>query len=147
MKYPARLWLLITIGGFFLFLDQLLKWLALNIWSSPSLITAFFGWQPFINRGVAFGINLPSWAIFFVSIPVLVIIGSAAINERKKQNPRAFFAWSLLFAGAFSNFFDRLVYNNVIDYFLIGMSLFNLADAMIVLGLGMAIFYGWKKKL
>lgn len=132
--------LIIFIGGFFLFcLDQYIKYLSRVIFTSNLLIGKMIGWQPFINHGVAFGLPLPNIITIIFTAPVLIIIG-LVLNHYFQHPDKIFFFVGLtfIFWGAFSNLIDRSIFQSTIDYFLIGTSVINLADIMIVCGF---IFY------
>lgn len=44
------------------------------------------------------------------------------------------FSFSLITAGFFSNLYDKIVYNGVIDYLYLPFIVFNLADVYIIAG-------------
>ena len=134
--------LLILICGFFLLLDQFLKYQALNNWSNKVLLNKFLGWQPFLNNGIAFGIPLPNIFTIAITIPILIVILILLIKEKNIKN---FLAFALIFYGAYSNLRDRIFFDSVVDYFLIFTSLINLADVMIVVGL-ILLLWGKMKK-
>jgi len=123
----ARLATFLALSGFFLFCDRIFKSLALKN-SAPELINKYLGWQPHINPGVAFGIPLPLFLIIAFSVPTIAAILYFTVRQK---------SWGMLLVvfGALSNFFDRIVYGSIVDYILIGASLINIADMMIVGGL------------
>ncbi len=94
------------------------------------------------NSNLAFSIKFPNLAIIFIaSLFILVLIYFFA---RACKNDDRFTASILLFIllGAFSNIFDRIFYGHVIDYIYVSFySMFNIADAMIVLP---ALAWLWK---
>ena len=66
------------------------------------------------------------------------LIGYLFYNELTKKeptSPKLLLAWSMLLAGAISNLLDRIIYHQVIDYFLIGTAIINISDLLIVGGL------------
>jgi lipoprotein signal peptidase len=135
--------ILILICGFFLLLDQFLKYQALNNWSDKFLLNKFLGWQPFLNNGIAFGIPLPNIFTIAITIPILIVILILLIKEKNIKN---FLAFALIFYGAYSNLRDRIFFDSVVDYFLIFTSLINLADVMIVVGLVLLLWGKIKRK-
>ena len=66
------------------------------------------------------------------------LIGYLLYKELIKKSlfaPNLLLAWSFLLAGATSNLFDRIIYSQVIDYFIIGTAVVNIGDGLIVGGL------------
>ncbi len=135
-KKKTRL-IIIFSSGFFLLLDQFLKWQAMRAWADSRLIWPRFGWQVFLNKGAAFGISLNNALIIALSIPIVLLIGYIFLKELTKENFSRILllAWSLILAGGISNLLDRIIYRQVIDYFLINMAIINISDIMIAGGL------------
>ncbi len=135
--YLKKARLIIFISGLFLLADRFLKWQALNDWTQSHLFNRYFGWQPFFNKGVAFSLSIPYQVTLIFSLPIIILVLYLLITEWKKENKNLLLltAWSLIFAGAISNFFDRIIYKHVIDYFLITTAIINISDIMIVMGL------------
>jgi len=138
-KKKARL-LIIISSGLFLLTDQFLKWQAFYRWTEPRLLSPYFGWQLFLNKGVAFGLPLANGLTIFLALPIIFLVSYLFFKELNKKDlfsPRLFLAWTLILAGAFSNLLDRIIYHWVIDYFLIGTAIINIGDIMIATGLGL----------
>ena len=131
----ARLLILVS-SGLFLLLDQFLKWQALYHWTKPRLFSPYFGWQLYLNNGTAFNLRLANNFIILLTLPMIFLIGYLVIREFSRNKPAPFLAWTLTFAGAISNLIDRVAYQRVVDYFLIGTAIINIGDIMIVVGLG-----------
>ena len=71
------------------------------------------------------------------------LIGYLFYTELKKKDlfaPKLLLAWSILLAGATSNLLDRIIYSQVVDYFLIGTAIINISDILIVGGLAIYLF-------
>jgi lipoprotein signal peptidase len=138
----ARPSLFIASGGFFIFLDQFLKWQALHSWSEPRLLNTFLGWDPFLNPGIAFGIPVPTSLV--IAITALILLGITFLLVRRwksyGERPLMLLALILLFAGALSNAIDRIVYRHTIDYCRIFFSIFNVADVLIITGFMLYFF-------
>jgi len=98
------------------------------------------------NTGVAFGVPLNSYFILAAYLAILIaLIALINICYRRRQFGSAII-FSIIFVGGFSNLLDRLKFGQVIDYFdLKYYSVFNLADAMIVIGVLVIIAFNWKK--
>ena len=120
-----------TVGGIFLLADQIFKLLSTSAWQSPYLLNKFFGWRPFLNYGVGFGLPVPNRAIIFLTI---IILGILIYLYHHSEKSAESLALCLIFSGALSNLFDRLAFGFTRDYFLLGYSLINLGDCLIVVG-------------
>ena len=129
----------------FLFCDQFLKWQTLHSWNQTKLIFNNFGWYPFLNPGVAFGIPIPNFIVLSVTFPILIFILYTFISKIKqekilvggtfsKKNNYLIYSLVFIFTGALSNFIDRLRIKHTIDYLLVLTSVINLADLLIVIG-------------
>jgi lipoprotein signal peptidase len=138
--------LMILIGGFFLFcLDQIFKYLSLNIFTSDYLAFKIFGWNPFINHGIAFSLPLPNIVTLIFTIPVVLIILWLLIKSFIYPiRLNIFIGLTLIFWGSISNLLDRIIYKATIDYFLIATGVINIADILIVIGF-LLIFFKMKK--
>ncbi len=123
---------LFLINGLFLFLDRFLKGRAVSDWNAPRLANEFFGWEPSLNNGVAFGIPLPNWLIITLTIPIILLV--AYLFYKNIQYPISNISLLLILSGALSNLCDRLIYHGTVDYFLLLTAVINLADVMIMLG-------------
>jgi len=138
---------IISISGFFLLLDQFLKYQSTNSWTAKHLMYNYFGWQPFLNKGVAFGLSLPN--IFTIVLTAIIIFCILLILKKEYKNNIKFLSWILILTGALSNFFDRIYHGYVIDYFVFVTGIINVADVLIVAGLLLYIsqsFFLNKKK-
>lgn len=139
-----------AISGLFLLLDQFLKWQATHAWQNSHLISQYFGWELFLNTGAAFSLPVGNRLIIFFTAIIMALVGYLLIKELKKLVPDSvlLFAWSLILGGAISNLADRILHAYVIDYFVLGTAIINVADIMIVTGLGiyMIKLYQTKKE-
>ena len=87
------------------------------------------------NVGFAFGLGEASWPILFF---VLVLVGYFLFKEKQKL---LIFGLSLIIGGGFANLVDRLAIGCVRDFISLGFfPSFNLADAVITLGVLMILF-------
>jgi signal peptidase II len=83
------------------------------------------------NSGFAFGFS-PDWFGLFIPIFVLFLVLVLFWFEKSRHN---LFAFSLIFAGGFSNLLDRLWQGCVVDFIDLGFwPAFNVADAVISSG-------------
>ncbi|HRY37078.1 MAG TPA: signal peptidase II [Candidatus Magasanikbacteria bacterium] len=125
--------LLFLFGGFFILLDLLFKQLALFVFPSPVFIFGKVGWAPTLNPGIAFSIPLSNILIIILTLITLCFF-SYLIAIEKNKNSR--FGLIVATFGAISNLIDRIFYQNTIDYLQVYISVFNLADVLIVVGIG-----------
>ncbi len=163
MSSSTRRLILIIFCGFLFLLDRWLKWQARNAWSESHLLTRWFGWHPFLNPGVAFGVPLPSAVVVAFTFPVLVVLayfiverwrqaatilsyvsrddtGAMSLARRYRIQAASFL---LILTGALSNLIDRVMYAHTVDYILIVTAVINVADVMIVMGF---VIYFWYQR-
>ena len=123
-----------------LFIDQLLKALALEYLSAKSIMVIgnFFSLDLVFNTGASWGIlNDSRWVLIIISIIILGILLKYLWNAKDcKLNIIAFF---MLCGGLLGNLVDRVFRGFVIDYIALNFwgyhfPIFNCADIMIVLG-------------
>lgn len=128
-------------------IDQIIKYLVvsnISIGSEKIIIDNFLKFIYIRNTGAAFGI-LSGNIIFLIFITVLLIF--YIVNEMKKNinNNLSLLSSSLILSGALGNLIDRVVRGYVVDYisftlFNREMSVFNLADTYITIGVILLIY-------
>lgn len=125
----------------FFTIDRILKYCALNQKAVGSnLPNGFFNFAK--NTGVAFSIPIPQTILYFIVITILILLVSISVKYFKQKKYFLHFLTLLLIAGAVSNLIDRIKFGYVIDYIDFKFwPVFNLADVMIVVGVGLWI---WK---
>lgn len=128
-------------------IDQITKVLVFNYDSlNIQVIKGFFYIGQVKNTGAAWGIFSGNMILFYV---VTIIAIGYIINIYRKCIDRPFYlrgALMLVLGGAIGNFIDRLSLNYVRDFFdfyIFGYDfpLFNIADAALVVGVGLVILY------
>lgn len=140
MTIQNRKWLVFLAGLIFFMVDRLIKYFFVSgLISSPP---PFFNYWP--NHNLAFSLPLLPGArlffYFFLSLVILIIAGLFLRAWRQSETFTAGAFW-LLLLGAVSNALDRFRYNAVVDFIdLRFWPVFNLADVMIVLGLGLLCY-------
>jgi signal peptidase II len=129
----------ISMSGFFLCLDQILKYIAHNNQTATAyIIKPWLGWEYLANTGIAFGLPIPN--IFLIATtPVILLILFILFARKKQKNITYIIAVTLIMGGAVSNFIDRVLFEITIDYFRVATSVFNIADIMIVFGAGILL--------
>lgn len=134
---------IIFAGGFLFILDRILKIMADSFFNEPKLFLSWLGWMPHYNSGIAFGIIIPKIVIILASI---IFFCALAYYYSHAKNEFIIIGLIFLSLGALSNFADRIFYGHTIDYFLVAISMFNLADALIIAGVGICLFFEFGKK-
>lgn len=88
-----------------------------------------------LNKGAVANIPIPIFVIVCVTVIVLIALVRAFWNAIEQRRFLRSTAFTLIFAGALSNLFDRLSYGYVIDWLLlVDRSVVNLADIAIFFG-------------
>ncbi|MFA6146504.1 MAG: signal peptidase II [Patescibacteria group bacterium] len=114
---------------FFFILDRLFKKIALL---DRTIDNLFFNFSLFKNPNLALSIPLNRILFYFLLIIIFWWLADNLIKGYRTKNVSKILAFSLIFAGAISNLFDRLQYKAVIDYLnIFYFSVINLADLMI----------------
>ncbi|MCG8515326.1 MAG: signal peptidase II [Halanaerobiales bacterium] len=129
------------------FCDQLIKALIRSnflLYQSIPLVSDVFHLTYVQNTGAGFGI-LAGRQNFFIIIAGLIITGLLIYKYQAADNRLLDLALGLIIGGALGNVIDRIFLGYVVDYLDFRIwPVFNLADAMIVIGSGIFIFYFWK---
>ncbi len=133
---------------FFVALDRFLKIYALaNAPSLFNLLDGIFKFKFQANHYIAF--SLPFYGFWLNAVVSIIILLLIYYLARAWQGGKRATAICLLVVvmGAASNLFDRLKHGFVIDYFdLKYFTVFNLADAMIVIGVVCLLFFMKQKR-
>lgn len=143
----------LCLGTLIFLLDRVTKMAALA-WCSESayIVNSFLSFQLFFNRGVSWGMFHSDSDVIFVGVS-LIIVGITALLSwhayKHYKQGYAIFAETCIIAGSFSNLVDRALYHGVIDFIILSYNnvswpVFNVADAVIVFGVGILIFYSEK---
>jgi signal peptidase II len=147
-----KTWMIITYAIVILFasFDRLLKFLAAKDYFSGSgeIIGDILKLSFAKNYNIAFSIPFSGLILnIIIAFIILWLVGYFFLLISKDKYIQSVFAISVLL-GAISNFYDRLKFGYVIDYLdLKYFTVFNLADAMIVLGvLGVGWMMVYKKE-
>lgn len=135
MKKHTRTFLAFALGGCFLFVDQVLKYVAFHHPEyTKYIIDPWLGWEYFENPGIAFSLPFPN-ALLLILTPIIVL-GLAMLFVKTSKEAKLSFQLgvALVIGGAISNFADRVLHAFTIDYLRILTSIINIADIMIVAG-------------
>lgn len=143
-------YILVGMGGFFLLVDQILKFFAR---SEPDfeyhIFGKWLGWEYLANPGIAFSLPFPNWLLVLITpiiILGLVLWSIKAWSKNHVSHITYHISLILIISGALSNFIDRILFSATIDYLLVFTGVINLADVMIVVGAGMMIVGGFRRR-
>lgn len=133
-KTLDKLWLVFApFLVLFLALDQLSKAWALNSVRQGARVD--FGFSLSYNDGIAFGVDLPTWLIFILSLCILAWGSYLVVREKLWRDKAHVLGLALVLAGALGNLIDRFRFGHVIDFIKVyWWPTFNLADVWIVVG-------------
>jgi len=135
---PYMIYIIIIL---LIILDQVSKYLVLEIVGKDikNIIPNVLNFSYVENRGGAFGIGQNSTMMFvFVNIIILGIIIRFMILQKERIDKKTQVVLSMILAGGISNLIDRIFRGFVLDFIdlspLISFPVFNIADALIVVG-------------
>ncbi len=140
-----RLSILLFVIAFVL--DRAHKYVQLEMfgWRGGELVpvTGFFDYVLYWNTGVSYGLfnSFPVWAI---GILVTVAMAALAVWWWRSSSALVRSGLALCLGGALSNALDRVLYGAVADFFHFhwqewSFYVFNIADVMITLGVGLLV--------
>jgi signal peptidase II len=134
--------------------DQASKWALLELVGlrndpTPIRILPVFDIVMWWNRGTSFSLfrTGEAWGPYVFSIAALVIIGLLMLWLSRIASPVLAAAIGAVIGGALGNVIDRLRFGAVADFFYAhlgdyGWPAFNVADSLIVVGIGVLVFDG-----
>ncbi|MFT7184491.1 MAG: signal peptidase II [Oceanicoccus sp.] len=136
-----QLWLYFApLTGGLIVADQITKVLAYKNLKRGDYVD--FGWQLVYNDGIVFGIDLPIWFIFGMTIAILALGTYLVIEEKLWQDKWHLTGLALILSGAIGNIIDRVRLGYVIDFIKVyWWPNFNLADVFIVCGV---LLFAWE---
>jgi signal peptidase II len=136
---PEPYWL---VTGALVIGDQIVKELVGRLGTPVGLPGVSIG--RVVNQSGVFGLDLPNGLLIFFGLAIAAGILGLLIYDVRRSAARLGL-W-LLFGGALSNTIDRMLHGGVVDVIAIaGLSRFNLADAMIVMGAVALLSSLWRK--
>ncbi len=143
---------ILILSILFFLLDRISKIIVSNtivIYMKKYIINNFFYLTYLKNDGAAWSILKGKTFLLIIISLIAIIYLIKIIFSEKSINYLLFISYSLLIAGIIGNLFDRIVYGYVIDF--IGVKIFNyyfpvfnIADAMIVIGVLLIVFYEFR---
>jgi signal peptidase II len=149
-KFIKEYWLLFTIAGVVIILDQFTKavvranipfggqWMPLE-WLSPYF--RFVHWQ---NTGAAFGLFQGGGLVFGILAVIVAAFIIIYYSQIPKDEKLMRVAISMQLGGAIGNLIDRIRFGPVTDFISVGsFPVFNIADSSITVGVGLLILALW----
>ncbi len=138
---------LYLIAIFFVILDQFIKIVITNtltIGKSIVLIPQFFNLTYVENTGGAWSILNSSTLILTIISAIVFISLIIYLKKHNKYTKLEVITYAFLVSGVLGNLIDRIIRNAVVDYldfniFGYNFPIFNLADILIVIGVGTMI--------
>ncbi len=127
--------LIFFIGFGLIILDRITKWLIL---ANPNLFQSHFVQLELFKNPKLYFWSINSTVLYIVISAVLGLVVFLLIKTWHKNNTLLSFGLLLIILGGVSNLIDRIFCGYVIDWirvFFLPISIFNIADIMIVGGL------------
>lgn len=135
MKYRSKLKILIFFNSGLIVLDRVSKWFILKF---PDLYrSSLIELKLFKNQKLFFTL-LDQKIVYILIGVVLLLFLFFLFKSLQKKDILLIAGSSLIILGGLSNFFDRIIYCYVIDWiriFILPISIFNIADLMIISGI------------
>ena len=130
-------------------IDRVTKLMALA-WCGESIrtINSFLSFEVVFNRGISWGMLHSSSDIVFGVVSLIIAAVTMALcwyAYRNYVRGNVIIGETCIIAGSLCNLIDRVVYNGVIDFIILSYGhlswpVFNVADAAIVIGVGILVF-------
>jgi signal peptidase II len=149
-KFIKEYWLLFTIAGVVIALDQISKtivrtnipygsyWMPLD-WLSPFLRFVYID-----NTGAAFGLFKSGGMIFAILAVIITIFITVYYPQIPKAEKLTRIAMAMQMGGALGNLVDRIFFGTVTDFIAVyDFPVFNIADSNITVGVGLLILSLW----
>jgi signal peptidase II len=137
----------LSLGIFII--DRLTKMAALA-WCTESThtVNSFLSFEVIFNRGISWGMFHGTSDTIFIFVSVIIAMVTAALCWYAYYNyvrGNAIIGEVCIVVGSLCNLIDRAAYSGVIDFIILSYGnvswpVFNIADAMIVFGVGMLVF-------
>ena len=145
MKHESKIGFLIFSNLSLIILDRLSKWFVLN---HPNFYLGnLIELKLFKNPNLYF-ISFNSNLLYFLIGVALLLLLFLFFKSWQKKDFLLMTGFSLIILGGLSNFFDRIFFGFVIDWlriFILPISIFNIADLMIIGGIIILVVNFFKK--
>ena len=129
-------------------LDRVTKLIALHFLQIPIFVNRFLSFELVFNRGISWGFfysTIHGWFLV-VSMVIAAITALLCLHAyRAYQKGKSIVGYVCIITGSVCNLIDRCIYGGVIDFILLSYNsfswpVFNIADAIIVCGVGLLVF-------
>ncbi len=156
MKAEEREMVYYIIALLVIIIDQITKWIVatkMSLYESIPVIDDFFYITSHRNKGAAWGILQGQMWLFYIVTVIVVIFVIYYLQKYGRQHVLSGLALGLILGGAIGNFIDRVLHQEVVDFFdfiIFGYDfpIFNIADSALVVGvIFMIIFILFEEKL
>mgnify|MGYP001315366467 FL=1 len=120
---------------------------SMHLYESIPVIPGFFHFTYVVNRGMAFGIDLPIGIGIFSFLSIIISCFLVFILWRERENILLVrIALALVLGGAIGNLIDRILFSGVVDFldFMIGdyhWYIFNIADSAVTVGIILMLWH------
>lgn len=137
---------ILAIGIFIV--DRVTKLLALTqCMQSACTVNSFLSFEVVFNRGISWGMFHSSSDIIFYAVSTVIALMTVMLCGYAYHNYKSgnvIVAEVCIIAGSCCNLIDRVVYGGVVDFIVLSYGqlswpVFNIADAVIVFGIGLFI--------
>ncbi len=141
-----------AVGVLVLILDQLTKWLILEVVMQPPRVIEVAGFLNLVlvkNPGISFGLlgGESAWKAWLLSVLAIGIVVGLVLWLRRSGGRMPALAVGLIGGGALGNVIDRLRFGTVMDFMDVYAGswhwpAFNVADSAITVGVAVLIVHG-----
>lgn len=143
--------LIILVSLFCFFIDRISKIYFINFFLQNSFKDYYF--NPYLNfiliwnKGIAFGLfDYENFVYHFISLIIFVIIIFLLFISYNSKTLFETISYSIIFGGAFGNFFDRIYYQAVPDFIDLHYKgyhwfTFNVSDILITIGIVLILIF------
>lgn len=135
----------IPVAALLLLGDRMTKYVSPTYFDDPYVLVPGFLELSFLgNRHFIFYWEFPIWVVFLTISVVIVLLAWQLVKALTKRHYMDALLLVIIFVGAGSNLYDRIIYGYVIDMIRIPFwSVFNLADIYIIGGVFALTFLVW----
>ena len=120
---------------------------SMHLYESIPVIPGYFHFTYVVNKGMAFGIDLPIGIGIFSFLSIIISCFLVFILWRERENILLVrIALALILGGAIGNLIDRILFSEVVDFldFMIGdyhWYIFNIADSAVTVGIILMLWH------
>ena len=120
---------------------------SMHLYESIPVIPGYFHFTYVVNKGMAFGIDLPIGIGIFSFLSIIISCFLVSILWRERENILLVrIALALILGGAIGNLIDRILFSEVVDFldFMIGdyhWYIFNIADSAVTVGIILMLWH------